>query len=102
MVEFPLDPPLAKMLLIGSELGCSSEVRPSLPPPPWVASQQHFTAPAAVAAAARMAVPGLRSSYRRATRRTISTHRAVILSNLCNIFIQTYTHIALEGGLLAL
>jgi len=26
MVEFPLDPPLAKMLLIGSELGCSSEV----------------------------------------------------------------------------
>lgn len=27
MVEFPLDPPLAKMLLIGSELGCSSEVR---------------------------------------------------------------------------
>ena len=28
MVEFPLDPPLAKMLLVGAELGCSSEVRP--------------------------------------------------------------------------
>lgn len=27
MVEFPLDPPLAKMLLVGAELGCSSEVR---------------------------------------------------------------------------
>lgn len=26
MVEFPLDPPLAKMLLVGAELGCSSEV----------------------------------------------------------------------------
>lgn len=26
MVEFPLDPPLAKMLLAGAELGCSSEV----------------------------------------------------------------------------
>lgn len=26
MVEFPLDPPLAKMLLIGAELGCSNEV----------------------------------------------------------------------------
>lgn len=26
MVEFPLDPPLAKMLLIGSQLGCANEV----------------------------------------------------------------------------
>lgn len=26
MVEFPLDPPLAKMLLIGAEVGCSNEV----------------------------------------------------------------------------
>lgn len=26
MVEFPLDPPLAKMLLIGSKLGCANEV----------------------------------------------------------------------------
>ncbi len=26
MVEFPLDPPLAKMLLMGAQLGCSSEV----------------------------------------------------------------------------
>ena len=26
MVEFPLDPPLAKMLLIGAEMGCSNEV----------------------------------------------------------------------------
>jgi len=26
MVEFPLDPPLSKMLLVGNELGCSSEV----------------------------------------------------------------------------
>eukprot|EP00898_Chlorokybus_atmophyticus_P007122 jgi/Chlat1/7410/Chrsp6S07430 len=26
MVEFPLDPPLAKMLLVGAELGCSNEV----------------------------------------------------------------------------
>lgn len=26
MVEFPLDPPLAKMLLVGSELGCVDEV----------------------------------------------------------------------------
>jgi pre-mRNA-splicing factor ATP-dependent RNA helicase DHX38/PRP16 len=26
MVEFPLDPPLAKMLLIGEEMGCSNEV----------------------------------------------------------------------------
>jgi len=26
MVEFPLDPPLAKMLLIGAQLGCSNEV----------------------------------------------------------------------------
>lgn len=28
MVEFPLDPPLAKMLLTGAELGCAAEVRP--------------------------------------------------------------------------
>jgi len=27
MVEFPLDPPLAKMLLMGAEMGCSNEVR---------------------------------------------------------------------------
>ena len=27
MVEFPLDPPLAKMLLTGAELGCAAEVR---------------------------------------------------------------------------
>jgi pre-mRNA-splicing factor ATP-dependent RNA helicase DHX38/PRP16 len=26
MVEFPLDPPLAKMLLVGAELGCADEV----------------------------------------------------------------------------
>ena len=26
MVEFPLDPALAKMLLTGSELGCGNEV----------------------------------------------------------------------------
>lgn len=26
MVEFPLDPPLAKMLLVGAELGCSNEI----------------------------------------------------------------------------
>lgn len=26
MVEFPLDPPLAKMLLVGEEMGCSNEV----------------------------------------------------------------------------
>ena len=26
MVEFPLDPPLAKMLLMGAEMGCSNEV----------------------------------------------------------------------------
>ncbi|KAH0448528.1 hypothetical protein IEQ34_022328 [Dendrobium chrysotoxum] len=26
MVEFPLDPPLAKMLLMGEELGCLNEV----------------------------------------------------------------------------
>ena len=26
MVEFPLDPPLAKMLLVGAEMGCSDEV----------------------------------------------------------------------------
>ena len=26
MVEFPLDPPLAKMLLVGVELGCSDEI----------------------------------------------------------------------------
>ncbi|KAL4525772.1 hypothetical protein Ndes2437A_g04207 [Nannochloris sp. 'desiccata'] len=26
MVEFPLDPPLAKMLLVGAEMGCSNEV----------------------------------------------------------------------------
>ena len=26
MAEFPLDPPLSKMLLVGSELGCASEV----------------------------------------------------------------------------
>ena len=26
MVEFPLDPPLAKMLLAGSQLGCSAEL----------------------------------------------------------------------------
>ncbi len=26
MVEFPLDPPLAKMLLMGARLGCSNEV----------------------------------------------------------------------------
>lgn len=26
MVEFPLDPPLAKMLLMGSQLGCANEV----------------------------------------------------------------------------
>lgn len=26
MVEFPLDPPLAKMLLAGAELGCSAEL----------------------------------------------------------------------------
>ena len=26
MVEFPLDPPLAKMLLIGAEMGCADEV----------------------------------------------------------------------------
>ena len=26
MVEFPLDPPLAKMLLMGAQLGCSNEV----------------------------------------------------------------------------
>ncbi|KAK9816661.1 hypothetical protein WJX72_003431 [[Myrmecia] bisecta] len=26
MVEFPLDPPLAKMLLVGSQLGCANEV----------------------------------------------------------------------------
>ncbi len=26
MVEFPLDPPLAKMLLAGAALGCGSEV----------------------------------------------------------------------------
>lgn len=25
MVEFPLDPPLAKMLLMGAEMGCSNE-----------------------------------------------------------------------------
>jgi pre-mRNA-splicing factor ATP-dependent RNA helicase DHX38/PRP16 len=31
MVEFPLDPPLAKMLLVGAELGCSSEVRLRIP-----------------------------------------------------------------------
>ncbi len=27
MVEFPLDPPLAKMLITGAELGCAAEVR---------------------------------------------------------------------------
>jgi pre-mRNA-splicing factor ATP-dependent RNA helicase DHX38/PRP16 len=26
MVEFPLDPSLAKMLLMGAQLGCSNEV----------------------------------------------------------------------------
>lgn len=26
MVEFPLDPPLSKMLIISAELGCSSEI----------------------------------------------------------------------------
>ena len=26
MVEFPLDPPLSKLLLMGAKLGCSSEV----------------------------------------------------------------------------
>ena len=26
MVEFPLDPPLAKMLLVGAQLGCADEV----------------------------------------------------------------------------
>ena len=26
MVEFPLDPPLAKMLLAGAQLGCSAEL----------------------------------------------------------------------------
>ncbi len=34
MVEFPLDPPLAKMLLVGAELGCSSEVRKLAHPAP--------------------------------------------------------------------
>jgi len=27
MVEFPLDPPLAKMLITGAELGCAAEVQ---------------------------------------------------------------------------
>ena len=26
MVEFPLDPTLAKMLIMGSQMGCSAEV----------------------------------------------------------------------------
>lgn len=26
MVEFPLDPPLSKMLLVGAQLGCAAEV----------------------------------------------------------------------------
>lgn len=26
MVDFPLDPPLAKMLLVGADLGCSDEI----------------------------------------------------------------------------
>lgn len=26
MVEFPLDPPLAKMLIVGVDLGCSDEI----------------------------------------------------------------------------
>ena len=26
MVEFPLDPPLAKMLLVGHQQGCASEI----------------------------------------------------------------------------
>ena len=26
MVEFPLDPPLAKMLLVGATMGCGAEV----------------------------------------------------------------------------
>ena len=31
MVEFPLDPPLAKMLLMGAEMGCSNEVTLNTP-----------------------------------------------------------------------
>ena len=37
MVEFPLDPPLAKMLITGAELGCAAEVMLCAPPafPTW-------------------------------------------------------------------
>jgi HrpA-like RNA helicase len=47
MVEFPLDPPLAKMLLVGAELGCSSEVRlctlQTLPETPALGARDHCT-----------------------------------------------------------
>ena len=42
MVEFPLDPPLAKMLLTGSELGCGAEVPP--PPPLTYTRTPHVSA----------------------------------------------------------